>query len=92
MLDMKWTIKYFSKSNMSTAELRKARKDASMGQGVISIGKTRFVMHWTAAVALQKNLLLMRNLIIDGTAKPKVCPLVLDLYRVYSWNKEQIGS
>jgi hypothetical protein len=72
MLDMKQTIKYFSKSNLSTAELRKARKDAGMAQGIISIGKTRFVTHWSAAVALQKNLPLMRDLIYDGTAKPKV--------------------
>ena len=78
MSELKQTIKYFSKSNLSTAELRKARKDAGIGQGLRSIGKTWFVTHWTAAVALEKILPLIKNLISDGIAKPKVCVCVLD--------------
>jgi hypothetical protein len=46
---MKQAIKYFSKSNMSTAELRKARKDAGITKGIATVGKTHFVTHWTAA-------------------------------------------
>lgn len=62
---------------MSTAELRKACKDAGIRQGIISIRKTQFVTHWTAAVALDKNLQLIKNLIQDGKAKLKVCLLLL---------------
>jgi hypothetical protein len=79
MSELKPTIKYFSKSNLSIAELRKARKDAGIRQGLVSVGKTQFVTHWSAAVALETNLPLMKNLISDGIAKPKVCVPVLGL-------------
>jgi hypothetical protein len=72
MADLKRTVQYFSKSNISVAKLQKAHQETSTSGGLIKIGKTHFATHWTSSVALDKNLSLIKELISDGTLKPKV--------------------
>jgi hypothetical protein len=69
---LKAAIRFFTKSNFSSAHLKKAREDVGLGQGLIKIGKTRFVTHWSASVALEKNLELIKELVRNETIKPNV--------------------
>jgi hypothetical protein len=66
MSNLKQTIKFFSKSNKAVAELQKARNDVDITQGLVKIGKTRFATHWSAAVALDRCLPLIKELISKG--------------------------
>ena len=72
MSNLKKTVRFFSKSTFSAAELQKARKDVDITQGLTKIGKTRFATHWTAAVALEKCLPQIQELLSDGIIKIKV--------------------
>ncbi|KAF8326496.1 ribonuclease H-like domain-containing protein [Amanita rubescens] len=63
-------IRFFTKSNFSLAHLKKAREDVGLGQGLIKIGKTCFITHWSASVALEKNLELIKELVRNEMIKP----------------------
>jgi hypothetical protein len=63
------TVKFFSKSNIAVAELRKARNDVDITTGLVKVGKTRFAMHWAAASALNRCLPLIRDLVEEGKIK-----------------------
>ncbi|KAF8484534.1 ribonuclease H-like domain-containing protein [Russula ochroleuca] len=63
------TVKFFSKSNIVVAELRKARNDVDITTGLVKVGKTRFATHWAAASALNRCLPLIRDLVEEGKIK-----------------------
>ena len=65
---LKGIIKYFSKSGLSTALLRKERNLAKEDEPIKAlqkIGKTCFRTHWTAANSLDPCLPHMWNLVIS---------------------------
>jgi hypothetical protein len=63
------TVKFFSKSNIAVAELRKARNDVNITTGLVKVGKTRFATNWAAASALNRCLPLIRDLVEEGKIK-----------------------
>ena len=65
-------LSFFTKSNYSSAHLKKAHEDVGLGQGLVKIGKTHFVTHWSASVALEKKLELIKELVHNKTIKPNV--------------------
>lgn len=74
---MKAIIKHFSKSNLSTALLRKEQNCSGEDEPVKAlqkVGKTRFGTHWTAAAALDPCMQAIRKLVENGEVKFKVRP------------------
>ena len=65
-------IRHFSKSNLSVAELQKAREELDVTQGLVKIGKTRFATHWSAAVAMERCLPILKQLVLDRKLELKV--------------------
>ena len=69
-------IRHFSKSNLCLAELQKAREELDVTQGLVKIGKTRFATHWSAAVAMDRCLPILKQLVVDRRIELKVCFLI----------------
>jgi len=63
------TVKFFSSSNITVAELQKACNDVDITTGLVKVGKTRFAMHWAAASALNQRLPLIRGLVEEKKIK-----------------------
>jgi len=70
---LKKTVTHFSKSTYSTAKLAELRQEHNITSGLIKIGKTCFGTHWSAAVALEKCLPLIHQLVASNTIQIKVC-------------------
>ena len=66
-------IRHFSMSNLAVAELKKAREELNITQGLVKIGKTRFATHWSAAVAMDQCLPILRQLVLDRKLEINVC-------------------
>ncbi|KAJ3860461.1 ribonuclease H-like domain-containing protein [Lentinula novae-zelandiae] len=65
MLDtMKTTICHFSHSDSATKKLEPFRQEEGVTEGLVTIGKTRFATHYSAAVALDRCFPFIRDLII----------------------------
>ncbi|KAJ3805203.1 ribonuclease H-like domain-containing protein [Lentinula aff. lateritia] len=66
MIDiLKATIQYFSHSDSSTKKVEALRKQENITKGLVTIGKTRFATHYTAAVALERCFPVIRDLTVD---------------------------
>lgn len=75
MTPLKRTIAYFSKSTLAQAELAKARNPDGITRlgiaGLIKIGKTRFASHYSSAMALQRCLPFIQDLVSSKVIKIK---------------------
>jgi hypothetical protein len=69
---LKATIRHFSHSDSATKKLEQVRKEENVTEGLISIGKTRFATHYTAAVALDRCFPFIRELLHDKSIQIKV--------------------
>lgn len=73
MIDiLKATIQYFSHSDSSTKKVEALRKQENITKGLVTIGKTRFATHYTAAVALERCFPVIRDLTVDKAINFKV--------------------
>ncbi|KAJ3870616.1 hypothetical protein F5051DRAFT_434495, partial [Lentinula edodes] len=62
---LKATIQYFSHSDSSTKKVEALRKQENITKGLVTIGKTRFATHYTAAIALERCFPVIRDLTVD---------------------------
>ena len=70
--NLKQTVTFFKHSMFALAHLSKARKDDGITTSLVSIGRTRFGSHWMAAVALEKCIPQIQDLLDVGIISAKV--------------------
>ena len=77
---LKATIRHFSHSDSATTKLEELREEANTTEGLVSIGKTRFATHYSAAVALDRCFPFIRDLVVLKQVKIKVCCTLSIIY------------
>ncbi|THU80342.1 hypothetical protein K435DRAFT_874483 [Dendrothele bispora CBS 962.96] len=68
---LKATIQHFGHSDSATKKLEHVRKEENVTEGLVTVGKTRFATHYTAAVALDRCFPFIQDLLNDGSIQIK---------------------
>ncbi|EIW85772.1 hypothetical protein CONPUDRAFT_25842, partial [Coniophora puteana RWD-64-598 SS2] len=76
------TLKFFKKSTHATSHLKAARKEQGIGRGLVSVGKTRFVMLYHAGRSVQRCYPAIESIVTKKTVTLPVCLKVNDWHCV----------